>query len=456
MSTGRSALAFAAGFGKGYLSKRDKDKQEALEAEDRAIRMEDVEYKRGQRQQEKDLQIGLKDAARPATMEEGAGGVLLPASADNRDVGQPDGPTPGDMQPGFRVQGQSFGDRQSAQAAQAKANTPDAVTLRQAQVYRNAGKPDEAAKLENTAMDMADKRWGRQIREATARGHAGLAELVTRSEAGPLAGMKVQPVPTPDGKMVEYHKVNPDGTTAPTGLKFPNNEEGVIRAAYQLDRSITPEARYKHMVAEDKQTAAQAAKEKELELRKRQLEEVSIPTAESRAALAETRAQLAQMREMRLAAGGGKGGGADKVGKEERLRYTSLFSEAGRRMGEAQKVIGALQKDPVFMTQARKPGSPQAEELAAAKQALAGYSEERTLYQSLLAGSQTEGKLSDVEPKAGSGGKGGGGGKPPAAAAAAPAGPAKDARPTSKAEYEALPKGSRYWHPKKQQWMVKG
>lgn len=75
--------------------------------------------------------------------------------------------------------------------------------------------------------------------------------------------------------------------------------------------------------------------------------------------------------------------------REERLRYTSLFSEAGKRMSEAQTTLSKLQGDPAFMVFANKPGSPQAQQLQSLNDAIKSYAEERSLYQGLLAQSQT-------------------------------------------------------------------
>lgn len=81
-------------------------------------------------------------------------------------------------------------------------------------------------------------------------------------------------------------------------------------------------------------------------------------------------------------------GVAGQPTREERLRYTSLFSEAGRRIGEAQKALMTLQRDPLFMMNAKKPGSEESKQLQDMREAIKSHTEERTLYQGLLAGSQ--------------------------------------------------------------------
>lgn len=75
--------------------------------------------------------------------------------------------------------------------------------------------------------------------------------------------------------------------------------------------------------------------------------------------------------------------------KEERLRYTSLFNEVGRRMSDVQKTINTLRRDPLYSM--AKPGSAQAQELAELQSQLREYKTEREMYSQLLSGSQTDG-----------------------------------------------------------------
>ncbi len=77
----------------------------------------------------------------------------------------------------------------------------------------------------------------------------------------------------------------------------------------------------------------------------------------------------------------------DGVSREERLRYTSLFNESGRRMSDIQKALNTLRKDPMYSM--AKPGSPQKQEIDDLQAQLKTYQEERSLYGRLLSGSQT-------------------------------------------------------------------
>lgn len=447
----RNALAFVAGVGSGYMgAKRQKTLDEERQ-EDRAMRRDEHEARQAERRRVEGDRIALSNAAKPVQVEEGAGGMIRPVTMDDRDVGLPENadlPNQGLQSGGFRVAGTTYTDRSAAEGAAAKANSPEAVNSRISLAMRERGNPTAALQHENaarqgeaSALDLAERRWRQQLGDSIGRGHEGLAEMVSKSQGGGLAPHQLKPVVSPDGKQVTYHKVNPDGSTQPTQYTFSNDQEGVIRAAYMLDKTVKPETRYQHMIAEDKATAAAAAKEKELELRKRQLEEVTIPTAESRAALAEVRAQIAGMREARLAAGGGgKSKSDDKAEREERMRYTTLFTDAGRRMQDVSKTLNVLQTDRQFMREAAKPGTPQAERLAGLQSDLAAYREQRELYQGLLskdAGGKAgkEPSLADADPKPG--------GKPSGKPAAGGA-PVKVA---SQAERDKLPKGTRYVAP---------
>lgn len=82
-------------------------------------------------------------------------------------------------------------------------------------------------------------------------------------------------------------------------------------------------------------------------------------------------------------------GASGQPTREERLRYTSLFSEAGRRIAENQKALSTLQRDPIFMMNAKKPGTEESKQLQELRDAIKSHNEERSLYQGLLAGSQT-------------------------------------------------------------------
>lgn len=84
------------------------------------------------------------------------------------------------------------------------------------------------------------------------------------------------------------------------------------------------------------------------------------------------------------------------IGREERLRYTSLFQDAGRRQSEAQKSLNTLMKERSYAN--AKPGTPQYEELQSLRESIKQYGDERKTYQSLLAtGGEGQAGLSSVK-----------------------------------------------------------
>lgn len=417
------------GYMEGDRAKTDraeqKEKREA-EKEERQLRLADVRREAGTRQ-------ALVDAARPVAVQEGAGGMIKPDSMDNRDVGLPENaelPNGGLSLANYSVGGKTFTDRAPADAAAAGLNAPDAVATRQAQALRAGGKPMEALSLDNavtTQKQAAAKFTADQMKRARELQEEGYLDAAKAARTGDAQGVfdtfnkngkiKLQGVPTVTpaerdipgvGKIPTYDfsgtVIGADGTPKP----FKMNSHDFSMQAMPYEKALEFQRK-----ATDTDSKHQA--------RVGQLE-VAGQKVELAGAVAEARIAAAQARAAK---------GGDGVSKEERLRYTSLFSEAGRRVGEAQKALGTLQKDIVFMSQAAKPGSAQAEQLAEVKAAVASHSEERQLYQGLLAGSQgvKGASLADAE-------------KPSKAAKAS--GPVAV---TSKAERDKLPKGTKYQGP---------
>ena len=96
----------------------------------------------------------------------------------------------------------------------------------------------------------------------------------------------------------------------------------------------------------------------------------------------------------------GQGGGAP--GREERMRWTALVTDARRRMEDTNKTLRSLQADPIFMVNARRPGTPEAERLEILKSDLQQYQQDHTMWTGLLAGPEGAKAREDQ----------GGGGKP--------------------------------------------
>jgi hypothetical protein len=247
-----------------------------------------------------------------------------------------------------------------------------------ATALQKQGKPAEALQFQQQAQKYADTQWDRELRDAMTKGHQGLADFMTRSQGGVFAGKKVAAVPSPDGKTVTYNVVNADGTMTPTPYTLPNDQNGVITAAYQLSK-IDPETRYRHMVEEDKLTHQQNDRQGP-----------GAHAARARAGRGEGAAgggkiALSQATGCRRRQGGERRKKAqDKTDSEDRKRWTTLLDESGRRLSDSNKALRTLQRDPVFMARANKQGSPESLELQGLRDDVKRYDQDRATYQELL------------------------------------------------------------------------
>lgn len=407
---GNALLSLAAGFGTGYLGAKRQTKLDEERQADRDMRKEEFDARMGEVKEQKNLRMSLADAARPVAVEQGAGGAVRPETMDNRDVGLPENaalPNGGLSLGGYRVKDKAFDNPTAAAGAAAAENSPDAVARRQGAAYRQAGQPGAALEIEQkqaaitgAQMAAAKKMKDEGFIDAARASRTGDPQAVFDAfNRGGVMKLEEPPAVTPVerelpgiGKVTTYdytaRVLGPDGT--PREVKV--NSHDLSMQTLPFEKAL--EAMRKGVDTDSK-----------IEERSGRLE---LGAAKLDAATA--RAQAA------AAAKGANGGPATR---EERLRYTSLFQDAGRRAGEAQRAITALQKDQAFATGLRRnPTGPQAQELASLQESLKAYNEERSLYQGLLAGSQASGKpvsLADAEPKGGKPGA-----RPPAPSAAKP------------------------------------
>ncbi len=86
-----------------------------------------------------------------------------------------------------------------------------------------------------------------------------------------------------------------------------------------------------------------------------------------------------------------------RVQAETRKQWTTLFSDAGRRLAETRKALTALQKSPTYSM--AEPGSPQARELDDLRADIKQHTEDRQKYGELLAGSQIGERGSQAETR---------------------------------------------------------
>jgi hypothetical protein len=281
-----AALAFLTGMGAGILSGQDKKRQQ--DRQDLQDQREEDRYQaeKDDRDRQRQLRDAIASASVPATVSNGAtvsGISSAPVTYDSADVAGSDlrqanrlselpaaaqgmpGPTAAaaSMVPTPVVRGTAYGDTASAQAAAAAANAPQAVRARLVQAIQQFD-PERALRvqaaglqIEQSEQQAADQAWRRKVSAAMINGgHQGLADLVSNTEHGPAAGVKLKAVPSADNTTVTYNKVGDDGTLTPTGLTFTNDSSGLTRAAAALDQAINPEDRLKML-----QTDAKEARE---------------------------------------------------------------------------------------------------------------------------------------------------------------------------------------------------
>ncbi len=149
---------------------------------------------------------------------------------------------------------------------------------------------------------------------------------------------------------------------------------------------LTPAERSNAMRDAGVQTGQLSAKDALADDAKGETNETRFKVAQLQADLKDAKndmdRRLIEAKIEKLQSGGGSG---DKgVSREERLRYTSLFSDAGRRLSDAQKALAKVM-----------PGRAGEAERTSLNADITQYKEERAMYQRMLAESQSPQPKSD-------------------------------------------------------------
>lgn len=257
-------MAAGAAAASGWINSYNRAKNQKWEQEQQDQQRQEWADKRAERTM-------LQNAAAPVEMREFSGGESAAATMRDKFMGpREDGPAqPLDFNApmAYQVGSRQFTDQAQAQKYADSQNTPEAQSARAAQGYRSLGKYDKAIALEASdmqrqtqQMQLADMQWKRDLGQAMAGGHEGLAAFGAGTELAQRAGGQIKAVPSADGKTVTYMAVGKDGSTAPIpGLpQFSNDQAGVIQAAYTLDRTITPAARMEHFTQQQERERQQA------------------------------------------------------------------------------------------------------------------------------------------------------------------------------------------------------
>ncbi|MBY0236128.1 MAG: hypothetical protein K2W93_14200, partial [Burkholderiaceae bacterium] len=281
--------------------------------------------------------------------------------------------------------------------AAAAENTPEAQTSRIAKAYRSTGAPEKAMTLENAAVSRkrADEQYNQEKNDRLKKyKEEGVFDAVRAFRTGDASGLAKAFNAGGEYKLDGDPEITREDREVPGIGKIPTYNAKV--------RIMGPDGKVQERSFNSHELSMQLMPyEKQLEVQRKGTDSDNKAAYQSamidnKIKQLELTGQIAEAKALKAAAGGGA------IGREERLRFTSLFSDAGRRLGEAQRSLGSLQKDPLFMMNARKPGTPEASQLNELQDSIKNYGEERTLYQGLLAGSATAGKqpsLADAQPK---------------------------------------------------------
>lgn len=354
-----AALAFLAGLGGGYIQQQQRNReQERQDAKDKRDQ-DEHDARMAEVKRKADAERALREASQPVTVTDGAtvsGVSANPTTYDSADVAASDVrqanrlaqlpqpaaaegiPAPSapaaTMAPAPVAGGKAFPDAASAQSAATAANAPQAVRKRQVAALRGID-PERADRmeasgiqLEQAAQQAADVNWRRKVSQAMVNGgHEGLAELVNQTEHGAAAGVKLQAVPSADGKTVTYNKVDKDGKLTPTGLTFTNDGEGIARAAAALDGAISPMDRVKMAQADAKE--AREGRKTDAEVKKADAEATKDLAYADFLAGAKSEAERAKANKT-------PDGKPFKLDEDDKLRLT----EASKGVQEATKAYG--------------------------------------------------------------------------------------------------------------------
>lgn len=416
--------AFAVGLGSGYLTAqqrgRDQERQSRLDAQNselHGLRMDEANAA-------KNLRMGLADAVKPAALNESAPTLAMAdgtktaydsadtAGSDFRQLRRNDEATgqqtlaratladganlPGETvaaapTPGIALNGKAFdGDITQARAAQTAYNTPQAQAQRIGMAYSANGKPVEAMQYQKSVDDMEQAKKDRFSKLQSEGAVRTARAMLSGSPEDVFRTFNAQG----NSKLKEAPTVTTEDVEMPGIGKVKNHIfSGIIVDANGQEKPFT-------MSSHDANMAMMNYKDM-LEVQRKGLSGEGL--SEHRAGLLELRGEQNKLQNelglARIEAAKNKPGASGQPTREERLRYTTLFQDAGRQATQAQKSISALMKDPLFAIGLKQnPNGPEAQEMNALKEALKRHNEERTLYQGMLVESQTTGAASASEP----------------------------------------------------------
>ena len=451
MSKNRNAAAFAIGLGDGLMRGKRANEDEARRKEDDDWRREQRDMVRERNQQERAERVALADAVAPRTEIQGTA-VDTPAGLTlYKDPGQAaaaqqealieqemrGGPSLADARPAYGVTGTSVGNQITTQKPDVAAlNSPDARMGRVVDATMRTD-PAKALSLQNShlqgkkaQMDMDEMNRVRRKGIET----EGLINTVRAARTGDVKAVTDAFNATGDWKVDGDLEVKAEKRKAPWGAEV---DTFTFTGKIKGPDGTTKPVRLNSLEAMTQLIPFQDMLKLETEVGKDARKHDNDIALEDRRHGNDMKEIIARGGQDRATADHRRRTGSDKspLSREERMRYTTLFTDAGRRMGESQKTLNTLLQDRAT----NRPGTVQHQQAAELRETIKSYSDERRFYQGLLAESQTA-----PGAKGGSGGSGAAkDGKPAPTIKALPQGAKQVGTSNGRVVYE-LPNGKRY------------
>lgn len=311
---GLGLLAFAAGLGSGYLQGKQRNLDQQVLEEERAMRRTAFENQQDEVTRLKRDRASLADAGKLATVnpdgavlsladgtqtaygdagvansdfrmlrnaEQAPGGKQIlattpipavPATPD-QPASLADGTMPQAPQSAPVVNNKAYGTLADANTAAAELNTPEAIVARQAAALNAMGQPEKAAalvagakqaKLTDYQLSTAQTNHLNELANQKISDRAASnggdwiktqADILTETAVGGLAGAKAAPRLSADGKTVQIVLTRPDGTEKVV-RQYGNDDQGQMRAQQDLMRvNPTVKMQWLHERSKDDQKA---------------------------------------------------------------------------------------------------------------------------------------------------------------------------------------------------------
>lgn len=289
-----------------------------------------------------------------------------------------------------------------------------AIKNRDEETRRVQGLADRRAALEYEMDLRLERELAENEREATAfeRAQEGGRTLAAKQDTGTIKGVASQvggDAPMADD--AEYEKLAADPAVRKiwedAGYVPNRPESGMVALELQAAREQgAPASVRKELDGTLKATRAAEATAKKAALDERKQDakdKADAARAENdsrRADAAQRSADAAMVRAERAGSGGsGNSKSGDNLTREERLRYTSLLNETGKRISETERALQKINST----TRRIRPGSTEDQEKQMLISSLQDLKEERKTYQSMLAketaGAAKDPAAPDAKPK---------------------------------------------------------